>query len=159
MPTRASGGGSAVIDGKIYVAGGRPPGGSAFEVYDPATDKWEKLPDMPTQRNHLAMVAMNGKIIVAGGRTGPGAMAERVDVVEIYDPATRRWTKGAPLPAPRGRHHRRGQCRLHVRLRRRGRADARAGSDAHHLCYDPAPNRWTKLPDLPSPSTVSRAVR
>jgi N-acetylneuraminic acid mutarotase len=102
MPTPRSGSGSAVIDGKIYVAGGRPPGGSAFEVYDPATDKWEKLPDLPTQRNHLAMAAVNGKIIVAGGRTGPGAMAERVDVVEIYDPTTRRWTKGASLPAPRG---------------------------------------------------------
>ena len=52
MPTARSGGGKAVIDGKIYVAGGRPPGGSAFEVYDPATDTWERLPDMPTQRNH-----------------------------------------------------------------------------------------------------------
>ena len=81
---------------------GRPPGGSAFEVYDPATDQWERLPDLPTQRNHLAMAAVNGRIIVAGGRTGPGAMAERVDVVEIYDPATGRWTRGAPLPAPRG---------------------------------------------------------
>ncbi|HEY0139724.1 MAG TPA: hypothetical protein VGF48_02450 [Thermoanaerobaculia bacterium] len=39
MPTARSGGGKAVIDGKIYVAGGRPPGGHAFEVYDPATDK------------------------------------------------------------------------------------------------------------------------
>jgi N-acetylneuraminic acid mutarotase len=71
MPTARSGGGKAVIDGKIYIAGGRPPGGSAFEVYDPATDKWEKLPDLPTQRNHLAMVALNGKIYVAGGRFGP----------------------------------------------------------------------------------------
>ena len=96
MPTPRSGGGKAVIDGKIYVAGGRPPGGSAFEVYDPTTDKWEKLPDLPTQRNHLAMVALNGKIIVAGGRTGPGAMAERVSVVEIYD----------PLPAAGPRAHR-----------------------------------------------------
>jgi hypothetical protein len=102
MPTARSGGGKAVIDGRIYIAGGRPPGGSAFEVYDPAADTWEKLPDLPTQRNHLAMVALNGKVVVAGGRTGPGAMAERVDAVEIYDPKTRRWTRGAPLPAPRG---------------------------------------------------------
>ena len=27
------------------------------------------------------MAAVNGKLIVTGGRTGPGAMAERVDVV------------------------------------------------------------------------------
>ena len=102
MPTAEERRRRAVIDGKIYVAGGRPPGGSAFEVYDPATDRWEKLPDLPTQRNHLAMAAVNGRIYVVGGRAGPGADAERVDVVEIYDPATRRWTRGAPLPAPRG---------------------------------------------------------
>jgi N-acetylneuraminic acid mutarotase len=149
MPTARSGGGKAVIDGKIYVAGGRPPGGSAFEVYDPATDKWEKLPDLPSQRNHLAMVAINGKIIVAGGRTGPGAMAERVDVVEIYDPKTRRWTKGAPLPAPRGgitgAAH--GGCmfvfggegeRTHV-----------LGLTPDTYGYDPRTDRWTRLADLP----------
>ena len=149
MPTPRSGGGKAVIDGKIYVAGGRPPGGHAFEVYDPATDKWEKLPDLPTQRNHLAMVALNGKIIVAGGRTGPGAMAERVDVVEIYDPATRRWTKGSPLPAPRGgvtgAAH--GGCMF---------VFGGEGERAHVLGltptaygYDPRSDRWTRLPDLP----------
>ena len=44
MPTARSGGGKAVIDGKIYVAGGRPPGGSAFEVYDPATDRGKSSP-------------------------------------------------------------------------------------------------------------------
>jgi N-acetylneuraminic acid mutarotase len=149
MPTARSGGGKAVIDGKIYVAGGRPPGGSAFEVYDPATDKWEKLPDLPTQRNHLAMVALNGKIIVAGGRTGPGAMAERVDVVEVYDPKTRSWTRAAPLPAPRGgitgAVH--GGCmfvfggegeRTHV-----------LGLTPTAYGFDPRADRWTRLPDLP----------
>ena len=90
MPTPRSGGGKAVIDGKIYVAGGRPPGGSAFEVYDPATDKWEKLPDLPTQGNHLAMVALNGKIIVAGGATSSRSPRAR--------PPLARWsTSAAPL--------------------------------------------------------------
>jgi hypothetical protein len=32
MPTARSGGGAAVIDGKIYVAGGRPPGGRPGEL-------------------------------------------------------------------------------------------------------------------------------
>jgi N-acetylneuraminic acid mutarotase len=149
MPTARSGGAKAVIDGRIYVAGGRPPAGHAFEVYDPATDKWEKLPDLPTQRNHLAMVALDGKIIVAGGRFGPGATAERTDVVEIYDPATRTWTKGAPLPAPRGgitgAAH--GGCmfvfggegeRTHV-----------LGLTPNTYAYDPRANRWTTLPNLP----------
>ena len=149
MPTPRSGGGKAVIDGKIYVAGGRPPGGSAFEVYDPATDKWEKLPDLPTQRNHLAMVAINGKIFVAGGRTGPGAMAERVDVVEIYDPKTRRWTRGAPLPAPRGGITGAAHAGCMFVFGGEGERTHVLGLTPTVYGYDPRANRWTRLPDLP----------
>lgn len=149
MPTARSAGGEAVLDGKIYVAGGRTPGGSSFEVYDPATDTWEKLPDLPSQRNHLAMAAINGKIIVAGGRTGPGFGSERVDVVEIYDPTTRRWTRGAPLPAPTAgiTGGAVGGCmfvfggegeRTHV-----------LGLTPTTYGYDPRSDRWTRLPDLP----------
>lgn len=149
MPTARSGGGKAVVDGKIYVAGGRPPGGHAFEVYDPATDKWEKLPDLPTQRNHLAMVALNGKIIVAGGRTGPGAMAERVDVVEIYEPATRLWTKGAPLPAPRGGITGAAYAGCMFVFGGEGERTHVLGLTPTTYAYDPRANRWTRLPDLP----------
>ncbi|MCL6697946.1 hypothetical protein LZ496_03995 [Sphingomonas sp. NSE70-1] len=149
MPTARSGGGKAVFDGKIYVAGGRPPGGSAFEVYDPATDKWEKLPDLPTQRNHLAMVALNGKIIVAGGRTGPGAMADRVDVVEIYDPATRRWSKGAPLPAPRGGVTGAAHAGCMFVFGGEGERTHVLGLTPTSYGYDPGADRWTQLPDLP----------
>lgn len=149
MPTARSGGGKAVIDGKIYIAGGRPPGGSAFEVYDPATDKWEKLPDLPTQRNHLAMVAIGGKVIVAGGRTGPGAGAERVDAVEIYDPRTRRWTKGAPLPAPRGGITGAAHAGCMFVFGGEGERTHVLGLTPNTYGYDPRSDRWTKLPDLP----------
>ena len=40
--------------GKIYVVGGRPPRGHDFAVYDPKADRWETLPDLPSQRNHIA---------------------------------------------------------------------------------------------------------
>jgi hypothetical protein len=149
MPTPRGGGGKAVVDGKIYVAGGRPPGGSAFEVYDPATDRWEKLPDLPTQRNHLAMVAISGKIIVAGGRTGPGAMAERVDTLEIYDPKTRRWSKGAPLPAPRGGITGAAHAGCLFVFGGEGEKTHVLGLTPNTYAYDPRADRWTTLPDLP----------
>jgi hypothetical protein len=149
MPTARSGGGAAVIDGKIYVAGGRPPGGSAFEVYDPATDRWERLPDLPTQRNHLAMAAVNGRIIVAGGRFDPGAMGERTDVVEIYDPATRRWTRGAPLPAPRGGITGAAHAGCMFVFGGEGERSHVLGLTPTAYAYDPRADRWTRLPDLP----------
>jgi N-acetylneuraminic acid mutarotase len=149
MPTPRGGGGKAVLDGKIYVAGGRPPGGSAFEVYDPATDTWEKLPDLPTQRNHLAMAAVNGKIYVVGGRFGPGAGAERTDVVEIYDPATRSWTRGAPLPAPRGGITGAVHAGCLFVFGGEGEPTHVLGLTPSTYAYDPRADRWTRLPDLP----------
>jgi N-acetylneuraminic acid mutarotase len=95
------GGGGAVIDGKIYVAGGWPPRGHDFAVYDPAADQWTVLPELPTARNHLAVDAIGGKIYVAGGRFGAGVGSEMTAVLEIFDPATREWTSGASLPEPR----------------------------------------------------------
>jgi hypothetical protein len=149
MPTARSGGGKAVIDGKIYVAGGRPPGGHAFEVYDPATDRWERLPDLPTQRNHLAMGAIGGRIYVVGGRTGPGAGAERVDAVEIYDPATRRWTRGAPLPAPRGGITGAVHAGCLFVFGGEGERTHVLGLTPNTYGYDPRTDRWTQLPNLP----------
>ena len=44
----------------------------AAAVYDPAADRWEVLPQVPTQRNHLAVVGIGSKVYVAGGRFGGG---------------------------------------------------------------------------------------
>jgi N-acetylneuraminic acid mutarotase len=149
MPTARSSGGEAVLDGKIYVAGGRDAGGSAFEAYDPSADKWEKLPDLPSQRNHLAMAAVNGKIIVAGGRTGPGFNTQRLDVVEIYDPKTRRWTKGAPLPAPRAGITGAAANGCMFVFGGEGERTHVLGLTPDTYGYNPRTDRWTKLPDLP----------
>jgi hypothetical protein len=148
MPTPRSGGGAAVVDGKIYVAGGRPPGGHAFEVYDPATDTWERLPDLPTQRNHLAMAAVNGRIIVAGGRVDD-VESERVTAVEIYDPKTRRWTEGAPLPAPRGGVTGAAHAGCMFVFAGEGEPTHVLGLTPTTYGYDPRTDRWTRLPDLP----------
>ncbi|MFN0072351.1 MAG: Kelch repeat-containing protein [Chloroflexota bacterium] len=102
MPTGRSAGGAAVIDDKIYVAGGRPPRGSDFAVYDTRSDSWQVLPELPTQRNHLAVGALNGQVIVAGGRFGGGFNSERTATLEIFDPATGAWSAGPALPSPRG---------------------------------------------------------
>ncbi len=101
MPTGRSAAGAGVVDGKIYVAGGRPPHGHDFAVYDPAADAWTILPDLPTERNHLAMGAIGGKLYVAGGRFGPGFNSELTDVVEVYDPASGTWLAGTPMPRVR----------------------------------------------------------
>src|SRR5690606_32012286 len=92
MPLARSAGAPVVLDGKIYVAGGRPPYGQEFAVYDPKADAWEKLPMMPTPRNHIVGAAIGGKVHVAGGRFGGGFQSEQTPAFEAYDPKTRTWT-------------------------------------------------------------------
>ena len=63
------GGGIAVFGGKIYYAGGIADSRSVkwFDVYNPATNKWRKLPNMPTARQHFQAAVVNGKFFAFGG--------------------------------------------------------------------------------------------
>jgi N-acetylneuraminic acid mutarotase len=151
MPTARSGGGAGVIDGKIYVAGGRPPRGSDLAVYDPMADAWTVLPDVPTQRNHLGVGAVNGKLYVAGGRFGGGVGSEMTDLLEIYEPATNSWKSGAPLLAPRaGVSSIVANGCLYLIGGEGNDADPRGIFDRNER-YDPATNSWSSLPSLPLP--------
>ena len=151
MPTSRSGGAAAVLDGKIYVAGGRPPGGHDFAVYDPALDAWTELPPLPTQRNHLAATAIGGKVYVAGGRFGGGVGSEMTDVLEVYDPAMGTWSKGAPMLSPRAGIN-------GVAARGCFYVFGGEGNDAHPLgifaeneVYDPVTDTWMRLEPIPTP--------
>lgn len=151
MRTERSAGATAVIDGRIYVAGGRPPHGNNFSVYDPQADVWTVLPDVPTQRNHLAAAAINGKFYLAGGRFGGGVGSEMTDRLEVFDPATNEWSSATPM--------------IEVRAGLNGIA-ARGcfytfggeGNDPHPLgvfpnneVYDPRSNTWQALDAIPIP--------
>ena len=152
MPTARSGGGAGVIDGKIYVAGGRPPRGHDLAVYDPREDQWTVLPDLPTQRNHLAVAAIEGRLYVAGGRFGGGVGSEMTDVLEIFDPRTNEWTTGAALPAPRaGVASVAANGCLYVIGGEGNDADPRGIFDLNEM-YDPGTNTWHSLPPMPLPT-------
>lgn len=151
MPTARSGGGSGVVDGKIYVAGGRPPQGNDFAVYDPALDVWTTLPNLPTQRNHLGVGTIDGRIYVAGGRFGGGVGSEMTDVLEIYDPASGTWTSGARMLAPRaGVVSVVANGCLYLIGGEGNDADPRGIFDRNER-YDPGTKNWTSLAPLPTP--------
>jgi len=78
MPTARHAHASAVVDGKIYIIGGGPEGGanhagpdglSVVEAYDPATDTWTTIADMPEPRGLLSASAIGGIIYAIGGKT------------------------------------------------------------------------------------------
>ncbi len=147
MPTARSGGVAVVHEGRIYVAGGRPPRGNDFAVYDPTTDRWEVLPNLPTQRNHFTGAAINGRIHYVGGRLGAGLSPFTTTAHEVFDPQTRTWTTAAPML--RGRSGMNGVMArgcFHV-----WGGEEPAGMFPDHDYYDPRSDEWTRLRDMPIP--------
>jgi N-acetylneuraminic acid mutarotase len=90
METPRAGCAAAVLDGRIFVAGGEgnPDDVSGvfaqLEVYDPSDDTWSQLPPMPTPRHGTGAAAVDGMLIIPGG--ADVAAFSAVDVVEAYVP-------------------------------------------------------------------------
>ena len=114
MPFAAGASASAVIGGSAYVAGGIMDGHTTprMAALDLASMTWRERAPMPRARNHAASVTDGTRLYVFGGR-GPGSgdgneVADGYGDVQIYDPATDRWTvsdgkPGSPLPLPQPR--------------------------------------------------------
>jgi RNA polymerase sigma factor (sigma-70 family) len=113
MPTTRYGHSAEVVNGKVYVIGGCPIGMvgnqwfgnggvlSLVEEYDPISNRWTKMADMPTGRMWQSSSVVNGKIYVIGGVDLN--KEEILSAVEEYDPLTDKWTKKANIPTARAR--------------------------------------------------------
>ena len=97
---------------------------------------------MPTVREHLAAAALGGKLYVAGGRNRSGLRNE----LEMFDPATKRWKKLAPLPTARGGN---GASVLDGKLIVVGGEASRNFPEAEE--YDPQTGKWRRLRDMSLP--------
>ena len=97
----------AVVNGKLYLIGGYYSTDTAIiaqkrcDVYDPATNSWKRLSDMPIAFTHCG-VAVDGATIwlvgqYTGNHPGPGSAQ-----VWKYNTATNAWSRGPDLPAARG---------------------------------------------------------
>ncbi len=149
MPTARSAGVAIVHQGLIYVAGGRPPHGSDFAVYDPMADRWETLPALPSQRNHLTGAAINGRIHIVGGRLGNGLSPFKSEAHEVFDPQTRTWTAAARML--RGRSGMNGVVARGCFHVWGGEAPPPVGMIPDHDYYDPRTDKWLSLRNMPIP--------
>jgi N-acetylneuraminic acid mutarotase len=101
---------SGVVDGKIYVIGGRT--GHAFilsatntdvvEEYNPASNMWSIPKErMPTARSGGASGTDGRTIYVAGGEVTTTELVGAFRAVEAYQPATNSWITLPSMPMPR----------------------------------------------------------
>jgi len=101
---------SGVVNGKIYVIGGRTGHGfilsatntNVVEEYDPTSNMWSIPKErMPTARSGGASGTDGRRIYVAGGEVTTTALVGAYRAVEAYDPATNSWTTLPSMPMPR----------------------------------------------------------
>lgn len=75
--------GSAVLDGKWYVAGGMDGSGAVLdsvEEYDPAANAWRLKAPMPTARVHFALAALGERLYALGGYDAASRQLRSTDV-------------------------------------------------------------------------------
>ena len=101
---------SGVVNGKIYVIGGRTGHGfilsatntDVVEEYNPASNMWSIPKErMPTARSGGASGTDGRRIYVAGGEVTTTELVGAFRAVEAYDPATNSWMALPSMPMPR----------------------------------------------------------
>jgi N-acetylneuraminic acid mutarotase len=146
MPTPRSESGVAILEDKIYVAGGESPQikkTNVVEVFDLKTNKWGTVAPLPIGLNHVGMAPYNGKLYAAGGTYENGYS----DKLFIYDPSVDKWSEGKSMPAAR--------TALTVNFID-GKLYVIGGVDDVHnvvntnLVYDPKNNSWTEKAPMPT---------
>lgn len=142
-PTARNSAASAVIDGRIFVVGGRSAQKQAdgslrqvnvatLEVFDPASNTWTTRRPMPQARGGLAAAAYRGKLYVFGGEQWVPEQQVFADAW-VYDPAADRWDALPPMPTAR---HGLGAATLGNRIHLVGgglRVGGNAASDVHEV--------------------------
>jgi hypothetical protein len=134
-----------VIGDRLYAAGGATSGGTTFrrlEVFNFATRRWSRGPDMRFAREHVAGAVANGMFYVLGGRPGDLKYAER------FLPAQNRWQRLPDL--------RTGRSGIAAATVSRGRVvtfggETGSGTIRPVEMYDPAQRRWLALPGMRTP--------
>lgn len=108
-----SGAGMSLVNGKIYLAGGFIPAGDGTQelgcrtsrwahCYDPKTDQWTQLPDLPARREYTRSIATQDAVYVLGGGAQGKPFTASADVYRLDVNATPpAWKTGAPLSVPR----------------------------------------------------------
>jgi N-acetylneuraminic acid mutarotase len=138
--------GTGVIDGKIYVSGGRTAGEKIYRrallVYDPVTNIWTRKRDMP-------IATWGGITGVIGNQLYVLTCEEQEDCGEHvrlglyrYDPTTNQWSYlstteialGRPMGGVMG-----------------GKLYATGGPAGALVAYDPVTNQWTTKAPMPRP--------
>ncbi len=155
---------AVTVVGKIYCISGQVLAGFGIiaasnesQVYDPSTNLWTEIAPIPTPVVSYAVAALDEKIYVIGGsKSGFYLDPLEQTLVQIYDPASNKWTQGAPLlePVSGGAAAVTSGEYAPKRIFLVGGDIINAGHEVHYCnhvqTYDPATGNWTFAPQMPT---------
>lgn len=97
LPTARSRMAAASFNNRLYIIGGDEALGTTgrVDIFNPATQTWERGADKPTPATNIQAVVLEDEILVPGGCSDQGQVHA---VLEIYNPAEDNWRVGQPLP-------------------------------------------------------------
>ncbi|MBZ5662287.1 MAG: hypothetical protein LAO08_17950 [Acidobacteriia bacterium] len=110
MPTARNHAAIGVVNGKIFVIGGRLAAAylasgtdtDVVEQYDPAADSWGTAGlRMPIARSGMGWATFQDRIYIAGGQEYDAHIVAAIRAVEAYDPASNQWTVLPTMPTAR----------------------------------------------------------
>jgi hypothetical protein len=165
MPSPRAAGGVGAWHGLLIYAGGLGPEGSVARVdaFDPASDSWTRLQDLPRPRDHFQLVVADGALYAIGGRvTSEGSSGIRIEDLDAVDrlalpadPAnlpSATWSAGVTdLSTPRGGLGVMavGSCVYAIGGEVAGAAPP--GVTGVTESYETASGTWRELPSLETP--------
>ncbi len=135
--------------GLIYVAGGMGPNYTTttdFAVYDPATDQWRELPDLPVGTHHPGLAVWDGTLYLSGGYDD--SFTPNLASLWRFDPETEVWSAQPDMPGHRA---------AHLMLATAGKlyvfgGESLPGEDARvPFVFDLATQTWSSLAPLSEP--------
>jgi non-specific serine/threonine protein kinase len=130
----------ALYAGKIAVVGGFLADGTnspRVELYDPAQERWIRLPDLPLAVNHPMAAAGGGRLYVLGG------YADRRPRRSVFAFDGERWRRLPPLPAARAAG---GAAFAGGKVYVVGGVGPSRTPANDSFVYDPRAARWSTIP-------------
>lgn len=155
MPTNRNQIEAAVVDGKIYVMGGRTAGPystvNATEIYDPTTDTWTAGVPMIYPVTSFASAVVDDKIYVIGGQDEFDPRTN-IDNVQIYDTVSDMWRlgKSAPVTVWQAAAGATTGVAAPKRIYVMGGSGGFAVGLEQNFVYDPQTDSWANATSLPT---------
>jgi N-acetylneuraminic acid mutarotase len=133
---------AAALGERIYLLGGREFQETTVAwVFDPETETYEQIADLPTPQNGLSAVAFNDRVWAVGGMNAFGIAVPKL---RYHDAESDAWVEMQPMLTAR---------RDAVAVFHDGRLYVIGGDNNGAVqsveVYDPATNRWAQGPALP----------